>query len=33
MEIIVGLLRFIGEITGAVAVAAWSHYQEKFGRN
>lgn len=29
MEIIVGLLRFIGEICGAVATAALNRYQEK----
>ncbi len=29
MEIVVGLLRFIGEICAAIATAAWSRYQEK----
>ncbi len=29
MELIVGFLRFIGEICAAFATGAWSRYQEK----
>jgi hypothetical protein len=33
MELVVGLLSFVGEITTAWAISAWSYYQEKLGNN
>jgi hypothetical protein len=33
MEVIVGLIQFICELTSNIAVAAWSYFQEKVERN
>lgn len=33
MELVVGLLSFVGVITTTWAISAWSYYQEKLGNN
>lgn len=33
MELVVGLLRFAGDIIAAFAMSAWSNYQEKISKN
>jgi hypothetical protein len=33
MEAVVGLIAFVGDLIAAWAYAAWSHFQEKVGKN
>ncbi|WHY69483.1 hypothetical protein [Neobacillus sp. SuZ13] len=33
MELIVGLISFVGDLIAAWAMSAWSYYQEKTGNN
>lgn len=33
MELVIGFLRFLGDVISACAMAAWSYFQEKLDNN